>query len=1586
MADLYPYPVFIDCTKTLDQEQKKKIENYFKIQRRSGGGDCSSVTNISGTVYKIAFRDLQAQQRVLQRSEHVLTIGGCSLTLTVREGPEPHRSSSVTTSTASSTPDYTTTPQHHSIPVPNPASSGEHHVKLEPYLIRYLKDCPQAGEELSKELSTLGCRAELYPEDGKVCVRSLVQPSASEQVKKWEDEVDNLFKRIDKQYHRHFEVEPSKITIFLQSCNACPTADGVKVYSEVGMAVVVGEHSQVNARLKHMMDSHVKVRGSSLSEKHTRTRRLGEAKLRLLWKEIVSSVQRDFPGVKVTHGEAGQLVLEGSAEEILKAGDLIAVIESVVSERTVSDMSQNLLDLLRTAYGGPGNLRDFLGCGDQVELELKPRDLWLYSQSADKINQTLKELQDKFKEVKINVPNCSDVPSELREKLKSKVNEMNQTGCRVQVLFGSDSMVHLLGHTKEVQELYEVITLFILDQARIEGNIVLPFPELGQKLPELLQQHGFDHSGVTLHLSYTSSAAIVVLEGPSNRVTQVRSRLGPFLDSLRHEKISIDMPGAVRYFRSPSGRDALLKASRDYKCVVQLEENIAGLNLSSLREGTVVASYSLRGGLQVLVCQGDITKLEADVLVNAANEDLDHCGGVAAALSKAGGPQVQKESSRLVQQKGKIRTGEVVMTTGGNLKCKALLHAIGPVQGDVGGREKVLIEQSVKKALDLAETKKFRSIAIPCISSGVFGVPVRDSAEAMVTAVMKFGSQGGRSLNRVMLIDNRGEVVRSMQDTCDRLLQGISTGSSVPRDVERVRVEVIQGTIETQQVDSLVSPMVGHDPVSTRVGQAFSNVVGPQMTGKFHTEARGGTLTGDTVLVHGLPGLQSKAVFFLNLIQWDKKQNGTAVQALKRGISQILVSCENKGFRSVGFPVLGTGALLRFPHVVASRVLMEAIRDFEQNRTSTTPFLVRVVVHPNDKDSRKAFQSAQQTFHLKGFTNNANPDQASFYRYVSASNDEVTAMLGGVKLQMVRGDITHERTDVIVNTTDFSNNQSGVSQAILTAAGPTVQAELRQIGTPTDRTCVTGAGLLGCNEIFHASFHCDPQKINKNCKKILKHCESKGYTSVAFPAVNTGMGGMDSAAACKAMLDGMASAIIDLNPNSTLSVIRIVILQQPIFQVFRSELENRFGQMAPTHNLAEKILKHVRRTSKLSSMLPNILSSKPQPVIISVICCSSDIIRTIKTALEANLQQLLVKREVDMRDFSRLDAMELAAVLTNIRILGISLQERERQSANGNMAASGARARSGSTEVVYVLKGLKEDVLSITELVNKALQKALQEQEEENLSLTVQWFIQGQQEKWKEFSLHENYLLEDAYAIQQVSVDVKEPDGMEVTVNLRTMEATNWVTGITYKVKRILTNITLELPEHWDPMEGEDFKKVELNPNSKEYKEIAQGFLKTAKYNIQKIERIQNLHLWRAFAVCRQRILAKNGVAELGEKLLYHGTSAESCNCIERDKFDRGYAGTHAAAYGKGVYFAVTAEYSARGYSPADSTGLKRLYAARVVTGRYTGGNSTLCAPPARGSDPSDRFDSVVDNQQRPNMFIIFHDGQAYPEYLIIFK
>ncbi|KAK1890102.1 GTPase IMAP family member 7 [Dissostichus eleginoides] len=183
-----------------------------------------------------------------------------------------------------------------------------------------------------------------------------------------------------------------------------------------------------------------------------------------------------------------------------------------------------------------------------------------------------------------------------------------------------------------------------------------------------------------------------------------------------------------------------------------------------------------------------------------------------------------------------------------------------------------------------------------------------------------------------------------------------------------VHLEIIQGTIETQQVDALVSPMVGHDPLSTRVGNTLFQHFGNQLTARFRKEADEETIPGDTVLVEALAGLQSNAVIFLNLAPWNEDPDGAAVGVLRMGINNILTSCENRGFGSVALPVLGAGIALRFPDSLVARVVLEEVYAFEQNRASAKPLLVRIVIHPEDEDSLEAFKSAQEAFQLKGFT------------------------------------------------------------------------------------------------------------------------------------------------------------------------------------------------------------------------------------------------------------------------------------------------------------------------------------------------------------------------------------------------------------------------------------------------------------------------------------------------------------------------------------------------------------------------------------------------------------------------------------------
>ena len=132
------------------------------------------------------------------------------------------------------------------------------------------------------------------------------------------------------------------------------------------------------------------------------------------------------------------------------------------------------------------------------------------------------------------------------------------------------------------------------------------------------------------------------------------------------------------------------------------------------------------------LAEGDITNESTDAIVNAANTRLAGGAGVDGAIHRAGGPSIMEECRKI----GGCPTGQAVITTGGNLKAKYVIHTVGPVyQGGAKG-EGALLKSAHLESLKLASTRKLKSIAFPAISTGVYGYPVNEAAEiALKTAI-----------------------------------------------------------------------------------------------------------------------------------------------------------------------------------------------------------------------------------------------------------------------------------------------------------------------------------------------------------------------------------------------------------------------------------------------------------------------------------------------------------------------------------------------------------------------------------------------------------------------------------------------------------------------------------------------------------------------------------------------------------------------------------------------------------------------------------------------------------------------------------
>jgi O-acetyl-ADP-ribose deacetylase (regulator of RNase III) len=144
---------------------------------------------------------------------------------------------------------------------------------------------------------------------------------------------------------------------------------------------------------------------------------------------------------------------------------------------------------------------------------------------------------------------------------------------------------------------------------------------------------------------------------------------------------------------------------------------------------------------KIEVVQGDITKVNVDAIVNAANTSLMGGGGVDGAIHRAGGPQILAECREIVARQGGCKVGEAVITSGGNLPAKYVIHTVGPVWNGGKNHEEQMLKNCYTNSLQLAVDNGCKTIAFPNISTGVYHFPKEKAAAISVETTMRFLSK-----------------------------------------------------------------------------------------------------------------------------------------------------------------------------------------------------------------------------------------------------------------------------------------------------------------------------------------------------------------------------------------------------------------------------------------------------------------------------------------------------------------------------------------------------------------------------------------------------------------------------------------------------------------------------------------------------------------------------------------------------------------------------------------------------------------------------------------------------------------------------
>jgi O-acetyl-ADP-ribose deacetylase (regulator of RNase III) len=184
--------------------------------------------------------------------------------------------------------------------------------------------------------------------------------------------------------------------------------------------------------------------------------------------------------------------------------------------------------------------------------------------------------------------------------------------------------------------------------------------------------------------------------------------------------------------------------------VVTLSKGGSG-KLDIIYKNVLLYGFMLKNN-QIQVIHGDITRQTVDAIVNAANETLLGGGGVDGAIHSAAGKELELACRKIYEEKGGCKTGDAVITTGGNLPAKFVIHTVGPVWRGGKQQEPELLSRSYLNSLRLASENGIGTIAFPNISTGIFGYPKEQASKIAVSTVVDFLNNNKTSIENVIFV------------------------------------------------------------------------------------------------------------------------------------------------------------------------------------------------------------------------------------------------------------------------------------------------------------------------------------------------------------------------------------------------------------------------------------------------------------------------------------------------------------------------------------------------------------------------------------------------------------------------------------------------------------------------------------------------------------------------------------------------------------------------------------------------------------------------------------------------------------------
>ncbi|XP_046562803.1 protein mono-ADP-ribosyltransferase PARP14-like isoform X2 [Haliotis rubra] len=1153
----------------------------------------------------------------------------------------------------------------------------------------------------------------------------------------------------------------------------------------------------------------------------------------------------------------------------------------------------------------------------------------------------------------------------------------------------------------------------------------------------------------SVQIIFQKSSQDFTVKGTKVGLRICMSKLEEISRRVMHTSHLFGKPGICKLILSKKGDQHIRNIEENGRCVIErnFDDQVQPIygkkgEQRNMRSGggiQTLATCDLGAGRTLSVCQGDITRMKVDVIVNAANQQLAHIGGLAKAIVDKGGLSIQVESDKIRQSQGDIRVGDVAVTSPGNLPCKLVVHAVGPIWSGGTNDEQGLLQEAIFNSLEKADSCGLSSIAIPALSTGIYRYPVAAATKNIIEAIqLHFTDTPGSQVMNVYVCDNNASTVQDFMQAvkqrfaADAVTVGNQDGSvqggvvedrHVPvnrgrprkgqrssqhnpspshgrpaQSMSRIKINVVPGEIAKEQVDVIVNTTsssldLSKGAVSTSILKTGGDAIQMECSTKYPDGIKSGQIA-----ITGAGSLICQSIFHTCLPSWPRDQNGEMI--LQTLVAKCLKKASDKQYRSIAFPALGTGNL-GYPRDVVAKTMMETMEQFGQDNPTTSLQEVKIVVYHKDTATIKAFDyqkgkdtggagvPSQHRGHRRSRQFGDKPQGASAtddsdWQYISKSDLTLVYQLGKVQLTLKQGDLLKEKADCIVNSTnsDLNLTVGAVSQSILRKGGQQLTDELglKKHEMKKQGIVTTTAGGLQANYIIHVSGDHFTQDWKKGITKCLEEAGTlPNVSSIAFPALGTGQGNRTPEEMATCLIAAVNDYQSSHPKHGMITDIRMVIFQKDMLDPFTAGVIKALTSKKKGY--FRKALDYVMGGS--TEKTEQFTRPKEQPanaITLYFFSDSMDHIDQAKSMLEDQYQNSTMTRPIFDEALKTMTKQQEAKIQDLAAKFSISVDYNR----------STGRVK---------LHGLTNDVITAMEAVHKIVQEALRQEQQsekaEMLSSYVQWsYIEvdntGSSQP-VEYDKIINQQIEEAYQNKKSLMRLPPDTGGDVyIVDLDNMEEYHSdfpSDKVSVIRKDLIKGASFEPPSKWTQMTTES-EMVTLNNTAQEYTDVQQKFHSSLGRiaNILKIERVQTKFLWQQYVAKKQQLDSQN-TGHQNETVLWHGTAVDAIPSICRGGFNRSYCGKNATALGEGVYFAVQAAYSDRNtYSVPDGQGRKHMFQARVLTGMYCRGQSGMRVPPQRDPSKHIQFDSVVDNANGPGMYIIFNDTQAYPEYLITYQ